>query len=256
MAAHDALLEASDAADPLLRLRGRRLLREIELRAWEQGVRRFASAVRRAPDVERLDYQVLESGVVLLSSLGRHQPLERASITRLLERLGAELRVLQRGRPRTAASAARALRELLGRREGFSSTHANYYELRNVLFDSVAKSGAGTSVALTVLYLLVGRRAGMSLSAVRLPDRMLVKIHGTRSVLVDPARGGRTVTNADCARQLRARGYTGSSARMQELGDRDVLVYLLESLQRIYGYREDREILRIIGRAKKLLTAH
>lgn len=256
VAALAALRQASDAAEPLLRLRSRNLLRQIELRSWEQGVQRFASAVRRAPDAERLDHRVLEAGVLLLSSLGRAEPLERREVTAHLERLGQDLRVLQRGRPRTAASSARALRELLGRREGFSSLRANHYDLRNVVFDSVARSGEGTAVALTVLYLLVGRRAGMCLSAVQLPGRMLVRIHGTRSVLIDPARGGRTVTNADCARELRAGGYRGASAQMQELGDQQVLVYLLESLQRVYGYREDREILRIIGRAKSLLASN
>ena len=134
-----------------------------------------ARALRRVSDQEHLDFSVLEAGVLLLSSLGRIEPVQQRTVVAQLERLGAELRQLQRGRPRTAASAARALRELLGRREGFSSLRANHYDLRNGLFDSVAKTGEGTSVALTVLYLMVARRAGIPASAPVRPRNMLVE---------------------------------------------------------------------------------
>ena len=146
-------------------------------------------------------------------------------------------------------------RDHLGGGGELGSYHVDCYDVRSNLVDRVAEKRRGAPIALVILYLLVGRRTGMCVSAVALPDQVLVRVRGARSVLVDPARGGSTVTNAECIRGIRARGYTGpTSTCMRELDDRELLSYLLASLRRVYGYREDAEVLQAIQRASVLLS--
>src|SRR5688572_2396778 len=72
-----------------------------------------------------------------------------------------------------------------------------------VLLDRVLLGRVGAPVTLSLIYLLAGRRAGLSMSGVGMPGYFLVRIHGPRPVLVDPFHGGRLVTKADCVRFLR-----------------------------------------------------
>jgi regulator of sirC expression with transglutaminase-like and TPR domain len=231
------------------------VLRAIDLRLWVDGVRRFSQALSRAQIPAHRDHRVLERGALLLSSLARVDTIDRHALERTLDGHADELRCLLRGRPRTAVRCARALRELLGMRQGGGPGLTDHYDLRSALLDEVAARGKGTPIALAILYLLVGRRIGMCVSGVGLPDHVLVRVHGARSVLVDPWRGGRMVTHAECVRALRSRGYTGpTSTCMRELDDRALLLCLLASLRRVYGYREDGEVLQAIRRAAALLA--
>lgn len=243
------------SADPRLRLRARTVLRTVDLRLWLDGMQRFVRALNRASLSVHRDHHVLETGALLLSSLGRVEGVDRRAVEEGLDRHADELRALLRGCPRTAVRSARALRDQLGGDRDRGSYHIDQYDVRATLLDEVVESLRGTPVTLVILYLLVGRRIGMCVSGVGLPDRVLVRVHGARSVLVDPARGGRSVTNAECIRGLRARGYTGpSSTCMRELDDRELLSFMLASLRRVYGYREDAEVLRAIRRAAALLS--
>lgn len=253
-AAVTELRRAAESGDARLRLRARAILRGVKLESWVDGIRRFANAMNRAPLAAHRDHRVLQTGALMISGLDRVCGVDHALIDRSLDEHADHMREFLRGRPRTAVRAARALREHLGGREGHESKHTDQYDLRVSLIDEVVKARRGTAISLVILYLLVGRRTGMCVTAVGLPDHVLVRVHGARSVLVDPARGGRNVTNVDCLRGVRERGYTGAvSSCMRELGDREVLLCLLDSLRRVYGYREDAEVLHAIHRARALL---
>ena len=49
----------------------------------------------------------------------------------------------------------------------------------------------GVPVTLSMIYLLVARWAGLTVSGVGMPTHFLVRLHGVRPVLVDPYYGGR-----------------------------------------------------------------
>jgi regulator of sirC expression with transglutaminase-like and TPR domain len=241
--------------DPRMRRRARSLLRTLELRTWVIAVERLASALPGS-DGRTRDAHALETGALLVSGLGRDTAASRDVVIAELERLGAEFRRLVRSRPRTAASSARTLREYLGRTLGYTTLRASRFDLADTALDAVVASGRGLPIALVLLYLLVGRRAGLSMAAVRLPDRMVVRVHGARSTLIDPAAHGRAMSNAECIRQLRARGHGASASSMLvEIDDRQVLLALLDDLARVYGFREDVEVLRSIRRAAGALMA-
>ena len=246
------LLEAAEHPDARLRVRARALLRTIDLRAWVDDVRRFADRLHAARSAAITDFALLEEGVCLLSAVGR--PLQR-SRDELVARLDAGGRAVARlVAGRSAATAARLLGEYLAGEQGFDGERGSYYEPRDVSIDTVLARRSGTPIALCLVYLLIGRRAGLRLTGVNMPDHALLRLHGARPVLIDPFHGGRTVTRADCVRYLRGLGYSyPASYFLGDLDDRQVLLDFVGNLARVYGYKEDRGLCQAIEQARGLL---
>ena len=98
-------------------------------------------------------------------------------------------------------------------------------------------------VPLCILFLIVGRWAGLSMAGVGMPDHFLVRVRGVRPVLVDPFHKGRSVTKVDCVRYLRSVGYGNAVVEhLRNLEDREVIGHLLRSLKRVYRELGDREV--------------
>ncbi len=239
-------------SDARLRVRARSLLRTLELRAWSAQVRSFARAIEQGRPARIGAGSLLESGLLLLSSLTRAEDLDRAGYEGAVAAFGRELRGKVRGR--TAASAARSLGAYMAERLEFTAESASLYDLDAVAIDVATQRRLATPLVLALLYAIVGRRAGLRVTVVGLPEDWLVRVHGARPVLVDPLRGGESLTKADCVRHLRVTGYSsGASAYLSDLDDRALLLAHVESLQRVFGYREDGEVLRALRQAHDAL---
>lgn len=248
VAAMPVLQRAAGSSDPTLRSRARALLRTLQQRMWLDEVDRFARAAQsRAAD----DVDVLEAGVVLLSSLGRMIEPSPAAVHRRLDELAAGLSSRLRGT--SAASVAKALGAFLGEELRFVR-RASRYELEGVAIDVVLDRRRGLPVMLALVYLLVARRIGIRARAVALPSHYLVRVHGTRSVLLDPMQGGAVVTRGDCIRYLRSIESPGAHSRtLLDVDDRLLLQGMVHALRRVFGWREDAETLRTLAQAGDLL---
>ncbi len=252
-AALPVLRRAVAGSDPRLRVRARALLRIVGLRAWADDVQRLARAFLRVTGGRRHDPFALEKGALLLTAIGRVEQPEGAPLVAVVEREAAALRECMHGR--TAASCARALGDYLSRAAGYTADRASYYDLDAILLDTVARRKRAIPLVLALWYVILGRRVGLRASAVALPDQYLVRIHGARPVLVDPAREGNTVTKGDCVRHLRAKGYSDApSSYLEDLDDRRLLLAYVDALQQVFGYREDGESLAALRRARDALA--
>lgn len=247
--ARPSLERAAENPDPRLRARARQVLRSLTFTEWLVGVRRVALRMVHETS-ERARCGVLEDGIAVLSSVANPDGDLRDFVTATLDDLAGRVRGAIR--VRTAASAARALAEMLAHTENYVGDATRYYDPFNLLFDSVLRDRKGMPVSLSVLYILVGRRLGLQLSGVSMPDHFLVRVHGTRPVLLDPFHGGRTITKADCFRYLRSAGYPADASLIREVDDRGILLAFLSDLLRVYGYREDRETCEALQAARRL----
>ena len=91
------------------------------------------------------------------------------------------------------------LSDFFGDHLGFRGNSDDYYSIRNSLLPCVIDSRRGIPTSLALIYLFVGRRAGLSIAGVDLPGHFLVRYQGR---LFDPFEGGRILRQQDCLRAL------------------------------------------------------
>lgn len=241
-----ALRRACEQDDPRLRLRARRLLRSLMLRAWVHRVKRFAATLGENPgsdDVVR--------GAILLGRLERCEGSDSVTAWTKLQEWGRTL--ARHVHERSAGARSRLLRAYLTHELGFTGEHVDHYSPRAVSLDTVIEDRAGSATALALIYLAVADAAGMRVSLVRPGDRLLVRVHGARPSLVDPVRGT-PLTRAACVRELHLAGVPLAAAALDEISGRDVLSSVFSDLLRVYGYLEDREVCAALERVRPWLA--
>ncbi len=240
------LREGAEAEAMQVRSRCRALLRSFEVR---EALQRFSRL--RLGRSGRGGAPPLLEGAVLLSKMIRTFVPDAPEIAAVLKREANELRVACVGR--SLPTCARLLAERLHDRLGLRGGDTTNVDLDQTLIDRVLTVRVGLPVTLSLVYLLVARWAGMSVAGVAMPDHFLVRLHGTRPVLVDPFHAGRTITKVDCARYLRAHGHDQVRDHLRDLTDREVLIHYLRSLRQAASQRVVPETQQTLGHALSLL---
>ena len=238
-AARVELKQAELDDDPRVRLRARAVLRSMELANWS---RAFAQELAEARDSGE-PHAVLDAGMRALVAFVRPEPVDLPSFDRAIDDLADELRPLIAGR--SSLTAARRLAELLAQRHGLRGSRRMPNDRLSWLPDRVLAAARGPSSVLGALYLMIGRRAGMELSGVLLPDFLLVRVHGRRRILVDPYHEGRTVTRHDCLRyvgRLERFGCGAVRRTLEDISDGEVLDRVVEDLILVHDRPEQGEI--------------
>lgn len=236
------LARVGETGDVPTRMRARALLRSFDVTQYLQ---RFAgleidASGWRSPEP-------LLAGAVFASHMVRTFAPEAVELRKLLRREADLLSARFAGRSLTVC--ARLLSEHLHGSLGFRGGDASSLELDHVLLDRVIEGRIGVPVSLSMVYLLVARWAGLSVSGVGMPEHFLVRLHGVRPVLVDPFYGGRAVTKVDCIRYLKSLGYDQVRDHMRDLSDRELLAHYLRELRRAAGYRGRHDAQRSLGDA-------
>ncbi|MHC4513730.1 MAG: transglutaminase-like domain-containing protein [Planctomycetota bacterium] len=251
--AREFLVDATSHTDAVIRLRARAVLRALDQRDWRNAVRKFAASI---PSEGQIDWRTLERGAVLLSSMDRMREVQADKMTTTLDQHAAELQHRIDGK--STLTIARLLSGYLAGRQGYGGSGGScgsFYDAANVTLDTVVERRLGVPVSLSLLYMLVGRRVGLHVAGVAIPDHFLVRVHGTRPVLLDPYHEGRSVTKADCVRYLRRAGYgLHTSSYLDDVSDRQVLAHLVRNLSRVYGYREDNDSCTVLESARQALV--
>lgn len=98
------------------------------------------------------------------------------------------------------------LRRVVSIREGLGGDIDTYYDPRNSFLNEVMDRRRGIPITLAVVWMEVGRRAGIKVQGVGLPGHFLIYAAGQ---LVDPFGGGEAI-GADEAAALFAENYGGS----------------------------------------------
>ena len=150
---------------------------------------------------------------------------------RELERMGEEAgaRVRSGGDEPVAALNRYLFGEL-----GFTGETRNYYDPRNSLLHHVVARRAGLPITLSLVYMEVGRRAGLRVEGVGRPGHFIVRagVAGEGAALVDPFHG-RLLDEEDCQRRL-DEIYGGrvrlAPEHLRPAGAREILVRMLTRL--------------------------
>ena len=135
-----------------------------------------------------------------------------------------------------------ALNEFLFERQHFVGNQSDYYDPRNSFLNEVIERRTGIPITLSILYLEVAARVGISGVGIGFPGHFLVRV-GKNGLIIDPF-GGRVLTRDDCRNLLRE--MAGEQAElaeshMTEVSSAQILARMLMNLKQIYLQTDEYE---------------
>jgi hypothetical protein len=213
------LLESADSARAAAQLR--EVIRTLEARAADE---RFAARCAGFGEHGDLEAAAWELASTFL-------PGEDFSVQeRMLDAWGREaLNRLSAAGPRRLARVT-ALAQFLGRDLRLRGNDSAYYRYNNSLLPCVVQTRLGIPISLALVYMLVGRRAGMAIEGVGLPGHFLVR-HG--DIIFDPYHGGRRVSMEECATLLSRQNLALAEYHLAPATPRQMLIRCLTNLRYI-----------------------
>jgi len=185
------------------------------------------------------DDDALVRGSLVLASI-EHGDIDAAPILDTLAAMGHEasrrLALVEGAEDRIAA-----LNDYLFEDLGFHGNEAHYDDPRNSFINDVLVRRAGIPISLAVLYMDVGRRAGLRLEGVNFPGHFLVRAPAEGphrpDLLLDVFHGGAILRESDCQRLLErhAGGEVVLTAEALATADtRQTLIRMATNLKRLY----------------------
>jgi regulator of sirC expression with transglutaminase-like and TPR domain len=125
---------------------------------------------------------------------------------------------------------------------GFSGNREHYDDPRNSFLNEVLDRRLGIPISLAIIYLEIGRRAGVRLEGVNFPGHFLMRAPGAPSdaeeeLIIDPFHAGALLSEVDCRHLLRQhlgdeaafdRSLLATATRQQ------IVVRMLVNLKRLY----------------------
>ncbi len=119
----------------------------------------------------------------------------------------------------------------------------SYYDPRNAYLNDVIDRKAGLPISLSIIFLHVAARLGLSAAGVGLPGHYVVKVQfELNEVYVDPFHSGTTLTMAeigDLLRQVSGGNIQLASEHLRAWTGRETLVRVLGNLQNMWNRAGD-----------------
>ena len=212
-----------------------------EDRMSQTGRERFAHLVSGSE--EALDL----AEAALLIAQEEHPQLEVSTYLHKLEELAAAVRIRLPESP-SPSDIVLNLNIHLFREEGFRGNTSAYYDPANSFLNEVLDRKTGIPITLSVVYIEVARRLGLSLVGVGFPGHFLVKYTGPEGdVVLDPFLGGITLDHQQLTHKLQTM-YGEQNPLLGQIpqllapaSKKDILVRMLRNLKGVYLQKNDFE---------------
>ena len=211
----------------------------------EPGQRLFANVVGRPDEEIELDVAALILGD------WEYDHIDVAHYVGVLDELAAAVKVRISGAQRDDLAgpgdprqlALRALNHTLFEEQGFRGNQDDYYDPRNSFLHEVIDRRIGIPITLSVLYMEVARRVGMTVHGISFPGHFLVRWDSDDGtvVIVDPFRTGLRLDTDDLEALLRGSSPSAKlePAMLAPSSKRQILTRMLTNLAGIYGRSGD-----------------
>jgi len=200
-------------------------MRELWSREDERDLTAFLGAVRR------------DDLVGALFSIEGTPPAARRSAESVLDAAASAVRERTAG-TRSSFQKARLLARVLSEEQGFAGDEDDYYDPRNVLLGPLLERRKGMPILLSVLWMEVGRRAGIPVAGIGLPGHFVVRVGPPPGTLADPFAGGVPLTVDDCRRKVKALAGGRVPWRAEYLRQMELPALLERVLRNLSGCRE------------------
>lgn len=183
----------------------------------------------------------------LLIAVDHYPRLDVAAYQRQLDILAREAgeRI---GKTRRPDRLVEALNAYLFEDQGFQGNAENYYNPANSFLHEVLDTRRGLPITLSIVYMAVAQRLGLSVSGVGLPLHFIVRYDpplcpgSADTILIDPFYGGEILTPELCRERIeRVLGHAivFDPAYLQPTPKRLILYRLLNNLKQVYVQREE-----------------
>jgi len=161
----------------------------------------------------------------------------RDSLARFGERAAARLDKLAAAPPRERV---KELNAVLYDEAGFEGDRLYYDDLRNSCLNAVVARRRGIPITLSIVYMDVAARAGITVRGVSFPGHFLLRCGGEghhEDLILDPFTGGVELSETDCRRILT--NHVGDDAvftpdLLDPANPRDIVERMLTNLKRLY----------------------
>ena len=189
------------------------------------------SLAQAALVIAQIEYPLLDSDAYIARLDGMGEAA-RAWITRQVEETGDI----------SPLATVKAFNGYLFGDQHFAGNRDRYDDPRNSCLNEVLDRRSGIPITLSVVYMEVGRRAGMDIEGVNFPGHFLVRVRETagrrpRGLIVDPFHSGALLSEQDCRTLLQkhvgdevafSRSLMAAATRTQ------IIVRMLLNLKRVY----------------------
>ena len=193
----------------------------------------FAEEIAKPDEAIRLEYAAL----LVAAEDEAHLEVDVVEYLMRLAGLGIEAQKRVASAP---GAGVEAFNYFIFEEAGFAGNQLNYYDPSNSYLNRVLDQRTGIPITLSIVYMEVGRRAGLEVDGIGLPGHFIVRARETdalEAILVDPFHG-KTLEREDCQDRL-DEVYQGQVALTDEhlraATRREILVRLLTNLKAIYA---------------------
>lgn len=194
----------------------------------------------------------LETGVLLVARTG-YPRLDVDRVRAELDDLAVQIRP-EIGTDDDDAALQRLIR-FLQAEKGFHGNETDYYDPDNSFINRVLERRVGLPISLSVLYALVGRRLGLSIAGIALPNHFVAaRVGPAGAVLFDPFHGGKLLTQDDVAAIVASAGQVLQPGHLRPATSRQIVQRMLANLVRTYDLHEELERAELVKQYLSVLT--
>lgn len=206
-----------DGADVVTAAHLRDIIAEIKEREAGELFGEFCETFGDQGDLEDAAWRIA-------STLSPSEDFAQARET--LDRWGAEV-ARRLAEAKTPLDRVETLAEFLGDEIRLRGNEEDYYNINNSLLPEVIGTRMGIPISLSLVYILVGQRAGVHVDGVGLPGHFIVR---HREHFFDPFHGGRPVGLHECRAMLERQGMSLTAAHLQPVPPRFMLIRMLANI--------------------------
>jgi regulator of sirC expression with transglutaminase-like and TPR domain len=122
---------------------------------------------------------------------------------------------------------------------GFQGNKENFYDPENSFIDRVIEKKLGNPILLSMIYLLVTKRIGLSFSGVNMPAHFLVQYRDVfEPIFIDPFNQGEIITKSVCQERVKVLKLIWQEDYLSSPANKQIIVRMLQNLINIYHNKE------------------
>ncbi len=130
----------------------------------------------------------------------------------------------------------------------FKGNKENFYDPENSFIDKVIEKKLGNPILLSMIYLLITKRIGLSFSGVNMPAHFLVQYKDVfEPIIIDPFNQGELITKSVCQERIKALKLTWQEDYLSSPVNKQIIIRMLQNIINIYQNNEQFDLKEYLG---------